>query len=170
MSKRLCMMVGAVLICAAPSFAADKEALLDRLAGKWVMTGTIENQATTHDVTAEWILQNTYLRFTEISREKDAAGKPLYEAEVLFAYDAAKKRYVCFWYDTTGVAGPGAGGVAAREADRLPFLFNVGGIPFHTIFAWQAASKSWTVTMDGEDAKTGGKLVPFARLTMTKAP
>jgi hypothetical protein len=156
------------VLLAVPSFAADKDPLLDHMAGKWVLTGTIENKPTIHDVTAEWILQNTYLRLTEVAREKDAGGKPLYEAEVLIAYDAAKKRYVCFWYDITGVAGPDAGGgVASREGDSLPFLFNFGGVPFHTTFAYQSASATWTWTMDGEDH---GKLVPFARMTMKKAP
>jgi hypothetical protein len=160
--------VAAALLFCAPSFAADKDPLLDRMAGHWVLSGTIENQPTTHDVTAEWVLQNTYLRLTEISREKDAAGKPLYEAEVLIAYDAAKKHYVCFWYDITGIAAPDAGGaVAAPEKDRLAFLFKIGDAPFHTTFTYQPASSAWTWTMDGEEK---GKLVPFARLTMTKAP
>lgn len=158
----------AALLFASPSCAADKDPLLDQMAGKWVLSGTIENQQTTHDVTATWILQNSFLRLTEIAREKDAAGKPLYEAEVLIAYDPGKKHYVCFWYDTTGIPGPTAGGgVATRDGDRLPFLFSYGGSPFHTTFAYQAASKNWTWTMDGEDK---GKLVPFARMEMKKAP
>lgn len=160
--------IAAVIACMAPAIAADKDPLLDRMAGHWVLTGTIENQQTTHDVVAEWILQNTYLRFTEVSREKDASGRPQYEAEVLVAYDAAKKHYVCFWYDITGIAAPDAGGgVAVREGDSLPFLFKIGGIAFHTTFAWQPAAGTWVWTMDGEDK---GKLVPFARMTMTKAP
>ncbi len=167
MTKTPFFAVAALVLCA-PSFAADKDPLLDHLAGKWVLTGTIENQATTHDVVGQWILQDTYLRLTEIAREKDAHGKPLYEAEVLIAYDAAKQRYVCFWYDITAIAGPDAGGgVATREGDRLPFLFKIGGVPFHTTFTYQAASDRWTWAMDGEDK---GKLVPFARMTMTKAP
>jgi hypothetical protein len=157
----------AALVFAAPSFAADKEPLLNHMAGKWVLTGTIENQPTTHDVTAEWILQNTYLRFTEIAREKDATGKPLYEAEVLLGYDAAKKRYVCFWYDITGVAGPGSGGAATRDGYRLPFVFKSASGDFHTTFAYEAGSDSWTVAMD---ADVKGKLVPFARLVLKKAP
>jgi hypothetical protein len=161
-------LLAAALLFAAPSFAADKDALLDKMAGKWVLTGTIENQQTTHDVTAEWILQNSFLRLTEIAREKDASGKPLYEAEVLIAYDAAKKHYVCFWYDTTGIPAPNQeGGVASRDGDRLPFLFKYGGVPFHTTFSYQSTSDSWSWTMDGEDK---GKLVPFARMTMNRIP
>jgi hypothetical protein len=161
------LLAAAALLFAVPACAAGKDPLLDHLAGKWVLAGTIENQPTTHDVTAEWILQNTYLRFTEVSREKDAAGKPLYEAEVLLGYDAAKKRYVCFWYDITGVAGPDSGGIASRDGDALPFVFKSASGDFHTTFTYQTASGSWRVAMDGEDH---GKLVPFARMVMTKVP
>jgi Protein of unknown function (DUF1579). len=161
------LLAAAALLFAIPGFAADKDLFLDHMAGRWVLSGTIENQPTTHEVTAEWILQNTYLRFIEIAREKDAAGKPLYEAEVLLGYDPAKKRYVCFWYDITGVAGPGSGGEASRDGDRLPFVFKSASGDFHTTFAYQSASESWTVAMD---ADVKGKLVPFAQLTMKKAP
>lgn len=158
----------ALLGFAGLALAADKDPLLDHLAGKWVLTGTIDGQKTTHDITGEWILQNTYLRFTEISREKDAAGKPQYEAEVLLAFDPARQHYVCFWYDITGVAAPNSGtGVAKRDGDRLPFLFQYAGTQFHTTFAWDAAAGTWTMNMDGEDK---GKPVPFARTTLTKAP
>lgn len=168
MTGRWYFALTAALVLFAPSLAADKDPLLDHLTGRWVLSGMIENQPTTHDVTGAWILQNTYLRLTEVSREKDASGKPLYEAEVLVAYDTAKKHYVCFWYDITGVAGPDAGGgVAVRDGDTLPFLFKIGGVPFHTTFAWQAAAGTWTWTMDGEDK---GKLVPFARLNLKQAP
>jgi hypothetical protein len=168
MSRRWCIAVTTALLLSVPSVAADKDPLLDHLTGHWILTGTIENQPTTHDVTGEWILQNTYLRLTEVSREKDGSGKSLYEAEVLVAYDAAKKHYVCFWYDITGVSAPDAGGgVAVRDGDSLPFLFKIGGTPFHTTFAWQAAAGTWTWNMDGEDK---GKLVPFARLSLKQAP
>ena len=162
------MALGAALVLCIPCLAADKDSLLDRMTGHWVLTGTIEGRQTTHDVEAQWILQNTYIRLTEVSREKGKAGKPQYEAEVLLAYDAAKQHYVCFWYDITGVAAPDSGtGVAQRQGDTLPFLFKIGGTPFHTTFVWQSAADTWTWTMDGEDK---GKLVPFARVNLKRAP
>jgi len=168
MNKTISIIAAALLLVSAPAFAADKNPLLDHLTGRWVLTGTIEGKPTTHDVAAEWILQNTYDRLTEVSRETDKAGKPQYEADVLVAYDAAKKHYVCFWYDITGVAAPDTGGgVAERQGDTLPFLFKIGATPFHTTFIYQAAADSWVWTMDGEDK---GKLVPFARLTLKRAP
>ncbi len=144
---------------------AAKDALLDHMTGHWILTGTIGGQKTTHDIDARWILQNTYVQIHETSREKDASGKPQYEAEVLIGYDAAKARYVCFWYDITGVASPDAGGIARRDGDRLPFVFKSPAGDFHTTFTYQPAPDSWTWDMDGEQ---GGKLVPFARVALKR--
>jgi hypothetical protein len=46
------------------------DALLDHLAGSWVLQGTIAGRPTTHDITAEWVLAHQYLRLQEVSREK----------------------------------------------------------------------------------------------------
>ena len=40
--------------------------LLDHLAGKWLMQGTVGKQATTHELDAEWVLQHHYLRLQEV--------------------------------------------------------------------------------------------------------
>jgi hypothetical protein len=157
--------VAAALFAAAGHAETVKDPLLDHMTGQWVLTGTIAGQQTTHDIAAEWVLQNTYVRLIEVSREKDAAGNPQYEAEVLVGYDAAKKRYVCFWFDITGIASPNTGATAVRDGDSLPFLFKIGASDFHTTFTWQAKSASWSWTMDGEE---GGKLQPFARVTLKR--
>ena len=38
------------------------EALLDKMTGHWVMTGTIRRKPTTHDVDADWVLKREYIR------------------------------------------------------------------------------------------------------------
>lgn len=161
MSKKCWIALAGLVTGSNASFAAPPDPLLDHMTGHWVLTGTIAGQQTTHDVDAEWILQNRYVRLHEVSRETDASGKPRYEAEVLIGYDAPKQRYACFWFDITGVAAPGSGAVTERVGDTLPFVFKTEGD--HATFAYQAASDTWTWTIDGEQ---GGKLVPFARVTL----
>lgn len=168
MKRFLIIAAGAVFALGSLSFAAGKDPLLDHMTGRWVLSGTIEGKKTVHDVAAQWVLQGTYVLLHETAREKDAAGKPEYEAEVLLAYDAAKSRYVCFWYDTEGVAAPDAqGGVAVRAGDTLPFLFKTPQGDFHTTFVYQAKTDIWTWAMDGDNK---GKLVPFARVTLKRKP
>ncbi|GAA0538928.1 hypothetical protein FHS83_003640 [Rhizomicrobium palustre] len=162
--RSLAIACALVALLVSPAFAA-KDALLDHLAGSWVLTGTIGKEATTHDVKAEWVLNDQYLRLSEISREKDAAGKPQYAAEVLLAYDPAKKHYVCFWFDNTVVAATTDGGSATRDGDKLPFVFKSASGDFFNTMTYDAKAGSWTWAMDGEDK---GVRQPFARLTLKR--
>ena len=50
--------------------------LLDHLAGKWLMQGTVGKQPVTHEFEAEWVLQHHYLRFHEVLQEKNDKGEP----------------------------------------------------------------------------------------------
>jgi hypothetical protein len=144
---------------------ADKDALLDQMTGRWVLQGTIDGQQTTHDVDAEWILDGEYIRLHEVSREQTAQAKPRYEAVVLIGYDAAKSRYVCFWFDNTGIASPATGATAQRTGDTLPFIFKSAQGDFHTTFVHDANAGTWRWVMDGEQ---NGKLKPFARVKLTR--
>ena len=142
-----------------------KDALLGHLTGQWVLKGTIAGQQTTHDVDAAWVLQDHYVRLREVSREKDAKGRPQYEAIVLVGHDAAQSRYVCFWFDVTGVASPDTGGTAQRVGQTLPFVFKSSQGDFHTTFVYDAKADRWQWRMDAEQK---GKLEPFARVTLTR--
>jgi hypothetical protein len=152
--------------------AADEpplqDPLLDHLVGTWVLQGTIAGQETTHDVVAEWVLGHQYVRLHEVSRERDATGRPAYEAIVFVGWDSTSRRYPCLWLDSTGGGGLSAQAIghAPRGADTLAFRFEAGaGGAFHTTFAYSRDTDSWRWTMDGEDH---GKLQPFARVKLTR--
>jgi hypothetical protein len=67
--------------------------LLDHLVGKWVLRGTIAGKETTHDVTAEWVLDHHYVMIHEISRQKSAKGEPQYQATIYIAWNEPTKDY-----------------------------------------------------------------------------
>ncbi|HEX9105800.1 MAG TPA: hypothetical protein VF832_01195, partial [Longimicrobiales bacterium] len=67
--------------------SARPDSLLEHMAGRWVLSGTIDRQQATHDVVAEWVLGHEYLRLSEVSRERAAAGGPAYEAIVFLGID-----------------------------------------------------------------------------------
>jgi len=145
-----------------------QDPLLDHFVGKWVLQGTIGGSATTHDIVAEWVLGHQYVRFTEVSREKDAKGQAAYEAIVFIGWDEASGQYACLWLDTTGGGGltGQAIGHAKRDNDKMAFLFRgADGSLFHTTFLYDKSSDSWQWLMDGEE---GGKLQPFARVKLTR--
>jgi hypothetical protein len=159
--------VTGVSAVAAPPPSLD-DSLLDRMTGVWVLRGEIAGEKTTHDVVCEWVLGHEYVRIREVSREKDAAGQPAYEAIVFVGKDPKADGYACLWLDNTGGGGLAAQAIGhgQRSGDEIEFLFvGADGSRFHTTFALGAQDGSWQWLMDGENK---GKLEPFARVRLTK--
>ncbi|MBI5021005.1 MAG: hypothetical protein HZB59_06180 [Ignavibacteriales bacterium] len=145
-----------------------QDSLLDHMAGKWVLKGTIDGKETTHDIIAEWVLGHQYLQFHETSREKNANGEAEYEAIVYIGWDQPSSRYACLWLDVTGGGGLSAQaiGYAKRSLDKLAFLFKGSdGSIFHTTFSYARSTDTWQWQMDNE---VKGKLQFFARMKMTR--
>jgi hypothetical protein len=114
------------------------------------------------------VLGHQYVRLHEVSREKDAQGQAAYEAIVFIGWDQPSGGYACLWLDSTGGGGLSAQAIghAKRSGDEIAFLFKSGdGSLFHTTFAYSKGTDTWQWLMDGEE---GGKLQPFARVTLTK--
>jgi Protein of unknown function (DUF1579) len=167
MSKALVAVLCAVAL-SSPARAqqpAFRDALLDHLAGSWVLQGTIAGKQTTHDITAEWVLGHQYLRLQEVSREKKDSGEPAYQAMVFFGWDQTSHQYVCFWLDDFGGGFDSTIGHAKRDGNEIALLFNYPEGPFHTTFAYDPQSDSWQMQMDSEEK---GKLKPFARTKLTR--
>jgi hypothetical protein len=151
------------------SAAVPRRALFDRLAGRWVLQGTIAGKQTTYDVDAELVLNGEHIRMYEVSREKTAADTPAYEAIVLVGWDDNAGEYRCLWLDSTAPAGLVADAIASAtpEPDRIPFVFRIGCDVFRTTFIYEQAADSWRWTMDADDH---GALRPFARVTLIQRP
>jgi len=153
-----------------PPSAGPHDPLPDAMVGKWVATGTIADAKRVDDVEAAWILNSNYLRLHEVSRKKDASGRPVYEAVVLMEKDPSRHDYGCLWLDTTtgGGLGPNKAARGQAHGDSIAFLFKSSETEsFHTTFVYDRAGGTWSWIMDGESA---GKLEPFARLKLTKNP
>jgi hypothetical protein len=156
------LMPGAPAAAQQPTLHDD---LLDRLVGRWTLSGTIAGRQTTHDVDAEWALNHQYLKIHEVSRERDDDGRPQYEANAFIGWHESRRRYVCFWLD--GYGGGFAGtGFAERQSNQLPFTFGDEKGAFHTTFLFDPVTDSWQWLMDSEQQ---GSRQPFARLGLTRA-
>jgi len=165
---RIFASIALVSIAASAQQATFQDPLLDHFVGKWVLQGTIDGKATTHDIVAEWVLGHEYVRLHEVSREKDAKSQAAYEAIVFIGWDQPSSQYACLWLDTTGGGGltGQAIGHAKRDGDKIAFLFKgADGSLFHTTFAYSQSTDTWQWLMDGE---AGGKLQPFARVKLTR--
>lgn len=147
---------------------SQPDSLLNNLAGKWVLTGTIEGQKTTHDVDAKRVLNGQYVQIKEVSREKDEKGNPLYDAVIYICWQDAKKQYFCLWLDNTSNEGISNQviGRAKQNGDKIEMLFKFSDAnQFHTTFIYDRNADTWQWLMDGEE---NGKLQPFARVKLTK--
>ena len=141
--------------------------LLDHLAGKWAMTGTLGGKPTTHDVEAEWILNREYLHLHEVSRKKKANGAPVYEAIVFIGWDPKAQQFACLWLDSTEAWDFTAPGIMRGKpiGTSIPLVFTVSpSEAFHTTFIYQENNKTWRLLI--EDV-TNGKSNRFADVRLT---
>jgi hypothetical protein len=149
--------------------ATFQDSFLDRLVGRWVLRGEIAGKQTIHDVTSEWVLGHQYVRLHEVSREKNAAGQPAYEAMVFIGWDQSAREYACLWLDSTSTSGFSSEGAghAKRAGDEIPFVFRDVNhqVSFRNTFSYDQKTDSWAWRMDNVQ---NGKDVPFGRVKLSK--
>jgi hypothetical protein len=140
--------------------------LLDHLAGKWLLQGTIAGQNITHDVNAEWVLDHHYLAIQEVSREKNSKGEPQYQATIYIAWNEPTKEYACVWLDVYGGLATESIGVASPNENDLLFVFKneKSEVTFKNDFVYDPKSKTWEWRMDNI---ANGIAKPFARVKLT---
>jgi hypothetical protein len=120
-----------------------QDALVDKLAGSWELTGTVGHQKVTHRVDADWVLNHQFLRVHEkTEKSADLSASP-YEAIVMIGYDNASERYVAHWTDIYGGRFSETLGYGGRSGDEIEFVFEYPDGPFHTTFRWEAAQDQW---------------------------
>jgi hypothetical protein len=172
-SNRIVAALAAALLFALPAAAdtplRDRGTVLDRLAGQWVLTGTIAGQPTTHDVDAGWVLQGHYLRLHELARETDpATGAAAYEAIVLVGWDEPTGRFACLWLDVTGGSGLCDEGIghAGPGDEALAFVWDDGnGRRIHNTWTHHPETDTWSWAIDDEQ---GGERSAFARVVLRR--
>lgn len=141
--------------------------LLDHLAGKWLMEGTVGKQQVTHELDAEWVLQHHYLRFREVSRDKNDKGEPQYDATVFIGWNEKTKRYACVWLDVYGGLTSESIGVAIPKENELDFVFTneQGEKSFTNSFIYDSKTNTWENRLDN---LVKGEAKPFARFKLRK--
>jgi len=169
--KTAIRVVTLLLLLSFPAVAEQQgvqDELLDRMAGNWLMRGTIGGTQVTHDLVAEWVLGHQYLRFHEVAREVDSEGVPAYEAIVFIGWDQRTSRYTCLWLDVTGSGAqfPEATGYAKPAVDELAFVFGTGDASvIHTTFSYDRESDTWhwLIVVD-----RGAEHSTFAQVSLTR--
>jgi hypothetical protein len=120
-----------------------RDAFIDNLVGEWRLKREIRGRDVDNTVSADWVLNHQFLRI----HMKDVAEPPTYEALVYIGYQSADQRYVVHWLDVFG-GKFSAIGYGKREGDSITFVFQYDDGPFYNTFKWNAATQSWTFTLE----------------------
>jgi hypothetical protein len=133
---------------------ASMDALLDRLVGRWVMTGSVRGQPVTYTLDAARVLQG---RFVELHME-DVSRPPAYEARVFVGVDSAGSRYIAHWLDKFGAAFsiPHATGEARGDTLLLTFPYPDGA--FRDRFVYNRPTDAWYFRLEAADSTGGWRL------------
>ena len=127
---------------------AAMDSLLDRLVGRWTMTGTVRGRPAVYRLEATRTLQR---RFVELHM-LDVHRPPLYEARVFIGVDSAKAQYIAHWLDNTGApySIPPATGTAAADTIKLDFPYPDGA--FHDTFVYDRPADAWYFRLEAADS------------------
>ena len=141
--------------------------LLGKLVGHWVLTGNIAGESVVHDVDADWVLQDNYVRISEVSRERGGDGQPSYEATIFVGWLESRHQFACIWLDNTEVASGEVACLAARTPDSFPFEFRdrSGKLLIATTFAYDRNDDTWGWKINNVE---DGHAIPFADLSLRR--
>jgi hypothetical protein len=127
---------------------ARMDSLLERLVGRWQMTGAVRGHPVTYRLDVSRVLQG---RFVELHMQ-DVATPPGYEARVFLGVDSAGARYIAHWLDNTGAAYSIPHAIGAAHGDTVRFSFAYADGPFRDMFAYNRARDSWYFRLESGDS------------------
>jgi hypothetical protein len=134
----------------APSTQEDsafKDALLERLVGKWRITREFAKRVAENDAVVTWELNHHYLRIVM----KDVAIPSMYEAHVYIAFEREASRYAIHWMDVTSGSMPELMGYGQKQGDSIVFEWREDEGVLRNTFTWHAADDTWTSSIEQTD-------------------
>jgi hypothetical protein len=150
-----------------------RDELLDRLVGKWNVTGKIVGQSIQQSCDAEWVLNHQFLKVhfldtTPRHSPEELKKNPIYEAIVFIGRDNMSERYVAHWLDTFGgrfseILGYG---FLEGEGNSVRFVFEGAEFPLHNTFTWNSQDQTWSILIKQKNRK--GQWGTFAEELITR--
>lgn len=139
-----------------PAPAADqttrthRDPLLDRLSGKWAVSGQLDGKSVKLDLTAGWTANADPLHLRLVSREKSGAGVPIYEATADLLPNPSGRDYHGDIAERHGSAtGRWRGTGLLDDRDRISFqLFEDRRDPICLTLSLDASEDEWGLVVD----------------------
>ena len=142
-----------------------QDSLLDKMVGRWKVSGTIRGRSIEQSVEAQWVLNHQFLQVHEkgVPDSKNGSG---YEAMVMIGYDHTSERYVAHWMDIYGGRFSETLGYGVGSDNQIEFVFEYPDGPFRTTFRWLPEKNQWQWRMRTKDNL--GHWVEFANLILAR--
>ena len=141
-----------------------QDSLVERLVGDWTMPGTIQGEAVTFSLHAEWVLNHQFLRLDM----RNVTDPSAYEAAVYIGRDNTSERYVAHWLDVFGGRWSETLGYGTKVGNEIRFVFEYPDGPFHTTFTFDARTGRWALLM--RNRAPDGTWREFARYELHRRP
>jgi hypothetical protein len=154
---------GLASVGAAPATVDADNAYLEKLLGKWDMTGTMGKTALHYHAVGERVLQGGFLRLHMV----DASPDPKYEADVFIGVDPEQHDVIVHWLDRFGAAGARVVGVGKRDHAQLIVIFPYASGNFRDTFSFAPSSDSWSLLLESQ--KSDGSWSTFATYSLVRA-
>ena len=117
--------------------------LLNKLVGRWSLTGKMGDTALYQEVSAKWALRDLFVEMRLSPIRVGEGGNPDYEALYFVGHDKKTSEYVLHVFDTFGMTSKPVPGIGVREDNSIRFKFDYAVGPWFNTFTWDPDRRSW---------------------------
>lgn len=150
--------------CGAGPEKIFQDELLDKLVGRWKLTGSMMRRELLQECAAEWVLNHEFLRLDCRETRQPPLLKAKYEATTYLGCSSTSQRYVAYVLDVFG-AGESLG-FGRRTGNDIELVWDYPDGAFQTTMTWKAESDSWMLLLRQKDSS--GKWSTFAEKTLRR--
>jgi hypothetical protein len=160
------------IVCASSSFAqsggprALEDDFLDRLVGKWVVTGTSHDLPVPESIQVDWVLNHQFVRIDQRTTENRPGWNIPYEALLFIGYDRVQKRYVLHALTVAGASGPPVA-YGSRQGNEIKFEASDDQRTVDLRLIWRPESGTWRGVWGSQPV--GGQWQAVTDLVLTRA-
>lgn len=158
------------LVCASSSLAQGvgpkplQDDFLDRLVGRWDVTGTSHDLPMPGTMKIDWVLNHQFVRIDQKTTGNRPGWDIPYEALLFIGYDSAQKQYVLYALNVMGPSGPRVVN-GERQGNEIKFEATAGERIVGMRLSWRPESGTWRFEFGSQPV--GGKWQAVTDLVLT---
>lgn len=116
---------------------------LNKLAGKWKLTGKMGDIPLEQDVLAKPVLGGLFIEMNFSSTLLSSNSTMFYEAIYLIGYNEKEDSFIMNLFDTFGVSLNPVPGIGRRNNNSVEFVFNYDAGPFTNKMSYDESLDEW---------------------------